>query len=152
MIKSGTIIENDQGKFAKVVSAEDGRFGISAFVFKKEDAERETVAARTLNTFGLSQVIKGEKAEKAAPKPPLPKVAAIGDLKVAALRKLAKDFELEVDGTKPELVKRITDAFNDAVAEMDDLVVTADYLKANPELAEMGVKEGDTIKVKKTDK
>ncbi len=65
MIKAGTIIENDQGKFAKVVSAEEGRYGISAFVFKKGDAENETVAVRTLNNFGLSQVMKEEaKAEK----------------------------------------------------------------------------------------
>ncbi|MFG6605274.1 hypothetical protein ACGYLM_01505 [Sulfitobacter sp. 1A10445] len=59
------IIENDQGKFAKVVSAEAGRYGITAFVFKKEDAEKETVIARHLNTFGLSQVVK--KREQAAP-------------------------------------------------------------------------------------
>jgi hypothetical protein len=71
MIKAGTIIENDQGHFAKVVSAEEGRYGVSAFVSKKDKAEDETVAVRILNTFGLSQVMKAapkKQAEKAAPK------------------------------------------------------------------------------------
>jgi len=69
-MKAGTIIENDQGKFAKVVSAEEGRYGVTAFVFKKEDAEKETVVARILNTFGLGQVMKEAKEapKKAAPK------------------------------------------------------------------------------------
>jgi hypothetical protein len=66
MIKAGTIIENEQGYFAKIVSADDGRYGVSAFVLKKDRAEDETVAVRTLNEFGLSQIMKAEK--KAAPK------------------------------------------------------------------------------------
>ena len=76
MIKAGTIIENDQGKFAKVVSAEAGRYGITAFVFKKEDAQNETVVARYLNTFGLSQVVKDREQEAPAAKKPAAKKPA----------------------------------------------------------------------------
>lgn len=57
-IKAGDIVEGHDGKFAKVIKAERGRYSISAFVYKREDAEKETVDIRTLNSFGLSQNVK----------------------------------------------------------------------------------------------
>lgn len=58
-MKTGDIIENYQGKFAKVVGvAEGGLYTLSAWVNSPASAEDETVGVTTLNTFGLSQVLK----------------------------------------------------------------------------------------------
>lgn len=67
-MKVGDIIESYQGKFAKIVEIKGTRFGISAWVYKKEVAELETVSVIFLNSFGLDQVLKKEdaKAPKAA--------------------------------------------------------------------------------------
>lgn len=71
-LKEGQIVENYQGKFAKVVSVgDDGRVGLTVWRQKKEHAEEETMPDRYLNSFGLSQVLKGGAnvpgAEKTAP-------------------------------------------------------------------------------------
>ena len=70
-MKTGDIIENYQGRFAKIVEIKGSRFGLSAWVLKKEAAEIETVAVVFLNEFGLEQVLKpkaakAEKKDKAA--------------------------------------------------------------------------------------
>lgn len=80
-IKEGQVIENYQGRFAKVVSVNEGRFGISAWVQKKEDADKDEKAVRFLNEFGLSQVLGKEE---------------IGDATVAE----------ETDGEKKEDAKK----------------------------------------------
>lgn len=63
MVKAGDIVENSHGHFAKVITAEDGRYGISAFVPKKDRAEDETVIVRVLNEFGLGQVVVPKKTD-----------------------------------------------------------------------------------------
>lgn len=69
-MKVGDIVENYQGKFAKIVEIKGTRFGLSAWVYKKEVAEVETLAVIFLNSFGLGQVLKPkevkEKKEKKA--------------------------------------------------------------------------------------
>lgn len=71
MPKVGQIIENIHGQFAKVVEIKGSRFGLSAFVFKKEKAELETVAVTFLNSYGLSQILKPVETKKSdAPKTP----------------------------------------------------------------------------------
>ncbi len=65
-MKPGDIIENYQGKFAKIVEIKGSRYGISAWVYKKEVAALETIAVVFLNSFGLKQVLKPEEAK--APK------------------------------------------------------------------------------------
>lgn len=80
-LKAGQIVENYQGKFAKVLNDEgNGRYALTAWVPKKEDAEKQTTAVHFLNTFGLSQVLKGGAntpgAEKTAPEKKAPKKEA----------------------------------------------------------------------------
>ncbi len=60
-MKAGDILENYQGAFAKVlkVQEEGGLYTLSAWVRTREQAEMETVGVTTLNSFGLSQVVKG---------------------------------------------------------------------------------------------
>jgi len=67
-MKKGQIIQNTQGRFAKVVELSGSRFGLSAWVNKKEMAENETDVAVFLNSFGLSQVMKAEAPKKEAKK------------------------------------------------------------------------------------
>lgn len=63
-MKEGNIIENYQGKFAKVVSITDGRYGLTAFMKNKSDAENETLVVRHLNSFGMGQILAPEKKAK----------------------------------------------------------------------------------------
>ncbi|MEJ6011432.1 hypothetical protein [Novosphingobium aquae] len=70
-MKAGDIIENYQGKFAKVIEIKGSRFGLSAWVYKKDVAALETVPVIYLNMFGLKQVLKSEEAK--APKAKAPK-------------------------------------------------------------------------------
>lgn len=65
-MQPGDIIENYQGRFAKVIELKDSLFGISAFVLKRELAEDETAVDIYLNRFGLAQIVKVEEAK--APK------------------------------------------------------------------------------------
>jgi hypothetical protein len=68
MFKQGQIVEHYQGTFAKIVkvSSEGGRFHLSAWVKSPAAAEVETVAVMSLNSFGMSQVVKSaEKPAKA---------------------------------------------------------------------------------------
>jgi hypothetical protein len=82
-IKEGQIVENYQGKFAKVIAIKDnGIYQLSAWVKTAEAAGAEDRVMVRLNAFGLSQVLKGgentpgaeaapakaEKAEKATGK------------------------------------------------------------------------------------
>lgn len=75
--KEGTVVENYQGRYAKVIEVTDsGMCWLSAWVPKKTDAEKETKRVHRLNQYGLAQVLKGgadtpkeEKVEKTeAPK------------------------------------------------------------------------------------
>lgn len=71
MIETGQIVENYQGRFAKVVKVtENGMVLLTAWHHKQNYAEDDTVAVTRLNEFGLSQVLKGgdnaPKAEKEA--------------------------------------------------------------------------------------
>ena len=61
-VKEGQVIENYQGRFAKVVSTNGNRFALTAWVLKKEDAEKDEKVVRHLNAFGLSQVLGEEKS------------------------------------------------------------------------------------------
>lgn len=71
-IKAGQVIETYQGKFAKVLSVEGGMYALTAFHAKEIAAEADDVPVKRLNSYGLSQVIKGgknvpeEKAEEEA--------------------------------------------------------------------------------------
>jgi len=56
-MKQGTIIENYQGQFAKVIRLKEGMTHFTAWVKTKALAEVETVAVHRLNEFGLSQVL-----------------------------------------------------------------------------------------------
>ncbi len=72
-MKAGDIVENYQGRFAKVIELKDSLIGVSAFVLKRELAEDETAVDIYLNKFGLSQIMKVEEAK--APKADKPKDA-----------------------------------------------------------------------------
>lgn len=119
-MKTGDILENYQGKFAKVVGMfEGGLYTLSAWVNSPSAAEDETVGVTVLNTFGLSQILKdganvgktedfvdvsvpdapaktAEKAEK-----PLSK------MNVEELQAKATEMGLPTEGTKAELVAAI---------------------------------------------
>ncbi len=58
---ASSIIENYQGRFAKVIEVKDSLVGVSAFVLKRENAEEETAVDIFLNEFGLAQIVKEEK-------------------------------------------------------------------------------------------
>lgn len=64
-MKAGDIIENYQGRFAKIVELKESLYGVSAWVLKKEDAQKETAVEIFLNEFGLSQVLKEVEKKKA---------------------------------------------------------------------------------------
>ena len=68
MPKVGHIIENIHGQFEKVVEIKGSRYWLSAFVFKKEKAELETVAVTFLNSYGLSQILKSKSDAPKTPK------------------------------------------------------------------------------------
>ena len=67
-MEKGDIIQNYQGRFAKIVEVKGSRFGLSAWVLKKEAAELETIAVVFLNSFGLEQVLKKEEKKAKAKK------------------------------------------------------------------------------------
>ncbi len=55
----GNIVENYQGKFAKIIRvSDDGLTHLSAWVNTRELADVETTSVSFLNDFGLSQVLK----------------------------------------------------------------------------------------------
>ena len=60
-MKEGQVIENYQGRYAKIVSIQDGRYGLTAFMKNKSDAEKEVRVARHLNKFGMGQILAPEK-------------------------------------------------------------------------------------------
>ena len=68
MPKQGDVIQNYQGRYAKVVTVKNNHYGLSAFVGKKDDAEKETVAVKFLNKFGMSQIAPDKGAKTEAPK------------------------------------------------------------------------------------
>ena len=75
-MKAGQVIESYQGLYAKVVrvSEDGGMVSLSAWARTPEAAEVEEVAVVTLNSFGISQVVKGGEntpsaAEAAAEEP-----------------------------------------------------------------------------------
>lgn len=70
-MKSGDIIENYQGRFAKVIEVKESLIGLSAFVLKRELAEDETTVDVFLNEFGLAQILAEKEAK--APKAKAPK-------------------------------------------------------------------------------
>lgn len=156
-MKPGTIIESYQGQFAKVIRVKNGLTHFTAWVKTKALAEQEEVAVNRLNEFGMSQVLKGGKhiavgddtavvEEAKDEKTDGGDVVAVGKMKVGPLRQLAKDLELDTDGTKAELVKRITEAMQAEVDAMVDHTVTEEDLTANPALVEFGVAVGDVVK------
>ena len=65
-MKAGDIIENYQGRFAKVIEIKESLFGISAFVLNRDLAADETAVDIFLNKFGLAQIMK--EADAKAPK------------------------------------------------------------------------------------
>lgn len=65
-MKPGDIIENYQGRFAKVIEVRESLVGLSAFVLHRDKAEEETAVDVFLNEFGLAQIMKVEEAK--APK------------------------------------------------------------------------------------
>lgn len=68
-LKAGDVIEGVHGLFAKVVEVNESRYGLSAWVFKRDAAEKETVVDTYLNRLGVAQVMKGsEDAGESAPK------------------------------------------------------------------------------------
>lgn len=150
-MRPGEIVENYQGQFAKVIRrSEGGHTHLSAWVRTPELAEEEKVAVIALNAFGLSQVLKGgtetvEAGAGAGPKP-------LTEMKHAELKAYAKELGLSQAGKAEDLVARISEHLAKTVEEeMMDHVVTEDDLEANPELAEKGVKVGDTIKIPKAE-
>lgn len=72
-MKPGDIIENYQGRFAKIIEVKESLYGVSAFVLKRELAEDEKVVDVFLNEFGLAQILKEPEAK--APKAEKPKEA-----------------------------------------------------------------------------
>lgn len=60
-MKPGNIIETYQGRFAEIVSIQDGRYGLTASMKNKSDAEKEERVVKYLNEFGMSQILKDEK-------------------------------------------------------------------------------------------
>lgn len=115
-MKIGTIIENEQGRFAKVLEQSGTRFGLSAWVVKKEQAELETVVVRFLNSFGLAQVMKekpkaGKPAVQTATTPTPPSDGAVDyeAMTVPQLKDVAKDLGLTSTGNKAELIKLIAE-------------------------------------------
>jgi hypothetical protein len=67
MIKKGQVLENYQGRFARVLGIKDnGLYHLTVWHQKRENAEVDEKVAIRLNDFGLSQVLKGgENAPKA---------------------------------------------------------------------------------------
>lgn len=79
MIETGQIVENFQGRFAKVVKVtENGMTHLTAWHHKRNYAEDDTIAVTRLNEFGLSQVLKGGKdtPTEEAPVEAAPKVTS----------------------------------------------------------------------------
>lgn len=68
MFKAGKVIQNSQGRFAKIIEVKGTRYGLSAWVNRSEQAENETVVVRYLNSFGLKQVLPEAAPKKDAPK------------------------------------------------------------------------------------
>jgi hypothetical protein len=64
-MKAGDIIENYQGRFAKIVEVKGSLYGVSAFVLNRDLAADETAVDVFLNEFGLSQIIKPKAEAKA---------------------------------------------------------------------------------------
>lgn len=59
-VKEGQVVENFQGKFAKVIAIKDnGIVQLSAWVKTEAAAQAEDRVMVRLNAFGLSQVLKG---------------------------------------------------------------------------------------------
>lgn len=170
MIETGQIVENFQGRFAKVVKVtENGMVLLTAWHHKRNYAEDDTVAVTRLNEFGLSQVLKGGENTPKQDKQPKAGVQkkdgttgtagtqdkqpkAVTDMNHAELKAYAKELGLSQGGKQADLVARITEHLAKQIEdEMIDHVVTEEDLEANPELAEEGVKVGDTIKVPKAE-
>lgn len=86
MIETGQIVENFQGRFAKVVKVtENGMTHLTAWHHKKVYAEDDTIAVTRLNAFGLSQVLKGGENTPTADAPveEAPKVTSKKSAKAA---------------------------------------------------------------------
>ena len=64
-VEVGAVIESTAGMFAKVIEQKGSRFGLSAWVFKKDKAEAETVVMTYLNRIGLAQVMGTDATPKA---------------------------------------------------------------------------------------
>jgi hypothetical protein len=69
-MKAGDIIQNHQGRFAKIVSIKDSRFGITGWMLRKEDAKKDTRVMVFLNKYGLAAVQPAKAPKEAKPKGP----------------------------------------------------------------------------------
>lgn len=113
LLKPGTIIENYQGRFAKVVTTAGSRFGLTPFHSKRAQAEDDVRVVRFVNSFGLSQIIK-PKSEATAD---AGREETLEEMDYAALKARAKELGLSTAGKFEDLRARIEEATADAGGE-----------------------------------